>query len=57
MDRLNKYKKIVQKLLQEHKSLPNQTFPNLEHLLLIDAKKQHFILFTVGCAEKRVKIY
>lgn len=48
MDKLKKYKKIVEKVLQEQVQLPTKDFPNTQDLLIIDAKKEHFLQVTMG---------
>lgn len=48
MDRIKKYKKIVKETLEEHILLPSPDFPNLQHLLVIDSKEEHFMLFRIG---------
>lgn len=48
MDKIIKYQKIIEKVLNNHVLLPSSQFPDIQDLLLIDRDKWHFIQLTVG---------
>lgn len=46
-------KEIVKDTLQGFVGLPNEMYPNLQELLIVDEQQQHFVLFTMGWDKKR----
>ncbi len=48
MEKIKKYQTIVEKILKERVAFPNKQFPNLKDMLIIDEKKSHFVLMSVG---------
>lgn len=48
MDKLKKYQQIVEEVLREQVQLPTRDFPNVRDILVIDAKKEHFIQIAMG---------
>ncbi len=48
MEKLVKYKKAVEKILEKQIGFPTAYYPNLKDLLVIDKTKRHFMIITFG---------
>jgi len=48
MEKIKKYQKIIEKVLNERLRFPTSYYPNLKDILVIDKEKNHFIVITFG---------
>ena len=57
MDKLNRYRKLIQQILSERIAFDNQqATEGVEHFLIADEKNDHYVWFNLGWHErKRIK--
>ena len=48
MEKVKKYQKIVEKVLEERLRFPTSYNPHLKDILVIDKEKKHFMVITFG---------
>jgi len=48
MEKIKKYQKIVEKVLNERLRFPTPYSPNLKDILVIDKERKHFMVITFG---------
>lgn len=48
MDKINKYKKILKRVLDKHSKVNFENMPNLKSEVIVDTVKNHYILMDMG---------
>ena len=48
MEKVNKYKNTIEKILKDKAVFPNKQFPNLKDVVIINEERTNFMLLTVG---------
>ena len=57
MDKIKKYQKIVEKVLEKRMGFPTEDFPNIKDILLISKDKLQFIQLTFGWIKEKYTHY
>jgi XisI protein len=52
MDKIEKYQQIIESLLEEYAAQMSKADKNIENQVIVDSKRRHYQLFTVGWQDK-----